>query len=217
MININSVNNIDCIKGFKEILPKSIDLILTDIPYSVVNRESNGLRILDKKSADNICFDLQSFLTECVRTCKGSIYIFCGTEQVSFIRQFLVKAGLSTRLIIWEKTNPSPMNGKHIWLSGIECCVYGKFRGAVFNEHCKNSILRYPSGRSKLHPTEKPLELFKYLIRVSSNAGDVVLDPCIGSGTTAVACMECDRNYIGFELNRKYYNICIKRIKSRKR
>jgi site-specific DNA-methyltransferase (adenine-specific) len=214
MIKINSVINVDCIKGFKEIPSKSIDLILTDIPYSVVNRKSNGLRILNKKSADNRSFDLECFLIECVRTCKSSIYIFCGTEQVSFIREFLVKSGISTRLIIWEKTNPSPMNGDHIWLSGIECCVYGKFKGAVFNEHCKNSVLRFPSGRSKLHPTEKPLELFKYLIKVSSNAGDLVLDPCIGSGTTAIASMECGRNYIGFELKKIYYNICIKRINS---
>lgn len=199
-------------KGFTRIPDKSIDLILTDIPYDVVNRASNGLRHLNKRRADVITFDLKDFLSECVRVCKGSIYIFCGTEQVSFIRERLVASGLSTRLIIWEKTNPSPMNGKNIWLSGVELCVFGKFRGATFNEHCKNTVLRYPSGRSKLHPTGKPLEMFEYLIKTSSSKGNIVLDPCLGSGTTAVAALRTGRQFIGFELSKSYFRKATKRI-----
>lgn len=208
----NTIYNIDCIKGFAAIRDKSIDLILTDIPYDVVNRSSNGLRQLHKRRADVMTFDLKKFLSQSVRICKGSIYIFCGTEQVSFIREFLVESGMSTRLLIWEKTNPSPMNGQSIWLSGVEVCVFGKFRGATFNEHCRNTVLRYPSRRSKTHPTEKPLEMFEYLVKVSSNKGDVVLDPCIGSGTTALACLNTGRTFIGFELSRTFYRKAIKRI-----
>jgi site-specific DNA-methyltransferase (adenine-specific) len=211
-MELNKIYNIDCIVGFKKIKSKSVDLVLTDIPYTVVNRRSNGLRILTKEDADIGTFNLNVFLKETVRVCRGSIYIFCGTEQVSFIRKFLVDAGLSTRLIIWEKSNPSPMNGEYIWLSGIEVCVFGKFQGASFNEKCKNSVLKFPSGRSKSHPTEKPLRLFKYLVEVSSNQGDTVLDPCIGSGTTAIACLESKRKYLGFEINTEYYNHCVKRI-----
>lgn len=211
-MDLNRVYNIDCIEGLKKIEDKSIDLILTDIPYTVVNRKSNGLRVLNKEHADIGNFDLKKFLKECLRVTKGSIYIFCSTEQVSFIREQLVSSKMSTRLIIWEKTNPSPMNGEYIWLSGIELCVYGKFRGAVFNEKCKNSVLRFPNGRSKFHPTEKPVNLFKYLIEVSSNKDEIILDPCIGSGTTAIACLETKRNFIGFELNKKYFNYCKKRI-----
>jgi site-specific DNA-methyltransferase (adenine-specific) len=211
-IEQNRIYNVDCITGMKKLKEKSVDLILTDIPYTVVNRKSNGLRVLNKKYADIGNFDLKKFLRECVRIVKGSIYIFCSTEQVSLVREFLVNAGMSTRLIIWEKTNPSPMNGEYIWLSGIELCVYGKFKGAVFNEKCKNSVFRFPNGRSKFHPTEKPVNLFKYLVEVSSNVGDLVLDPCIGSGTTAVACLEKSRNFIGFELNKKYYTYCKNRI-----
>lgn len=216
-IESNRVYNVDCIAGMKKLKGKSVDLILTDIPYTVVNRRSNGLRVLNKESADIGNFDLKKFLRECTRVVKGSVYIFCSTEQVSLIREFLVMAGMSTRLIIWEKTNPSPMNGEYIWLSGIELCVYGKFKGAVFNEKCKNSVLRFPNGRSKFHPTEKPVNLFKYLVEVSSNAGDLVLDPCIGSGTTAVACLEKNRKFIGFELNKKYYKYCNSRIHEWKR
>ncbi len=214
MLKKNRIYNQDCIESLKQIKSNSVQLVLTDIPYNVVSRTSNGLRVLDKESADIMNFDLSLFLSEIVRICNGSIYVFCGTEQVSDIRDFLVKAGLSTRLIIWEKSNPSPMNGEYIWLSGVETCIYGKFSGATFNEHCKNSVLKFPAGRSKIHPTEKPLKLFKYLVEVSSNEGDLVLDPCIGSGTTAIACLETKRNFIGFELNEDYYQKCIDRIEN---
>ena len=77
----------------------------------------------------------------------------------------------------------------------------GKKPKAVFNEHCKNTVWRFPNGRSKLHPTEKNLRLFEYLIKVSSNENNIVFDPCIGSGTTAVACEKLNRKYIGFDIN----------------
>jgi len=209
---LNQIHNVDCMEGFRLISDKSVELILTDIPYSVINRPSNGLRSLTKRKADKRTFDLGEFLAECVRVCRGSIYVFCGTEQVSFIREFLVKSKLSTRLIVWEKTNPSPMNGQSIWLSGLELCVYGKSRGATFNEHCKNTILRFPSGKSKIHPTQKPLELFEYLVSVSTQPGNLVLDPCMGSGTTALACLRSGRNFIGFEQSKRYFQKSLHRI-----
>lgn len=191
----------DAITTVRTLPDKSVDLTLTDIPYGEVNRKSNGLRNLDRGCADIVDFNLEDLLKELVRVTRGSIYIFCGTEQVSRIREYLVASKMSTRLIIWEKTNPSPMNGDRIWLSGIECCVYGKFKGSTFNAHCKNTVLRYPvvQGKKRIHPTQKPLELFKYLIEVSSNPGDIVLDPFAGSGTTVIACKELDRDYICIE------------------
>lgn len=143
---------------------------------------------------------------------KGSVYIFCGTEQVSLIRRTLVNNGMSTRLCIWEKTNPSPMNGKTIWLSGIECCVYGKFSGATFNEHCKNTVFRFPTVRGKLHPTQKPVKLLEYLISVSTNEGDTVFDPCMGGGSTGEACKNLNRNFVGIELNKDYFEKAKERV-----
>ena len=204
--------NDDCLKVMKQFDDKSIELCVTDIPYGKVNRKSNGLRNLDKHKADEVTFSLSDFLSELNRIIFGSIYIFCGTEQVSEIRGTLVKYGFSTRLIIWEKTNPSPMNGQHIWLSGVECCVYGKRKGAVYNGHCNNTVLRFPCGRNKLHPTQKPLDLIKQLIEFSSNKGGLVFDPCMGSGTTGIACKELDRNFIGIELDKDYFKIASERI-----
>lgn len=202
----------DCLEVMKNIPNKSIDMVLTDVPYNEVNRKSGGLRKLDKGIADSAVFNLQLLVEELTRITKGSIYIFCGTEQVSSFRAEMVKAGMSTRLCIWEKTNPSPMNGKKIWLSGIECCVFGRFPNSIFNYSCKNTVWRFPTARGKLHPTMKPLPLMEYIIRASSREGEIVLDSFMGSGSTGVACVNTNRRFIGIEKDETYFKIAEKRI-----
>lgn len=130
-IELNHCYNMDCIEGMLLMEQQGIkaDCLLTDLPYGEVNRESNGLRNLDKAQADSATFDLNTYLRQAVKVVNGNFLIFCGTEQVSDIRKFFVTQGMTMRLLIWEKTNPSPMNGKTVYLSGIECCVYAKSRG----------------------------------------------------------------------------------------
>ena len=201
---INSIHKSDCIELMNKIDTKYIDLTITDIPYEFVNKKSNGLRKLDKEEANTMNFNINEFLQEVDRVTKGSGYIFCGKEQVSEIFSYFNQKGYTTRLMIWQKTNPSPMNCQYTWMSGIETFVYFKKKGATFNEHYKNSIVSFPNGRSKIHPTQKPLKLFKYLIETSSNPKDIVLDPCVGSGTTTQACLDLDRNYIVGDINETY-------------
>lgn len=194
-----------------------VDLTLTDIPYDMVNRDSNGLRVLDKGVADVLTFDLETFLDELYRITKGSIIIFCGVNQVSDIYKFFAdkqKHNKGTvRQLVWKKTNPSPMNGQHIYLSGIENAIWFKKRGGVFNAHCKNTVFEYPCGRSKLHPTEKNHGLLKELILDNSNVGDIVFDPCAGSGAHLLCAKELGRNYIGCELNKEYFDVANKILK----
>ena len=202
----------DCLKLMKFLPDNSVNLTLTDIPYDGVNRASNGLRVLDKSKADIITFNLNEFLEEVYRVTKGTIIIFCGQNQLSEIFDyFKVKDG-TVRQLIWKKTNPSPMNGQHIYLSGIENAIWFKKRGSVFNAHCKNTVFEYPCGRSKVHPTEKNHDLLKELILDNSNETDIVFDPCLGSGTTAVCSVELNRHYIGFELDPQYYDVACKRL-----
>ena len=73
------------------------------------------------------------------------------------------------------------------------------------------SIIRF-SKENGLHPTQKPVALFEYLIKTYTIEGETVLDNCMGSGTTAIACMNTNRNYIGFELDEEYYETASKRI-----
>lgn len=210
---------------------KSVTMTCTDIPYGEVNKVRGAdkpfgggtktrqaftlgrARVLHKGAADELTFALSEFVAELVRVTAGSIYIFCGTEQVSELRRELGKyPKCSTRLLIWEKTNPMPLNAQYMWLSGIECCVYGRFPNATFNGHCLSPVLRYPIGTSKLHPTQKNLELIARLIEVSSNPGDIVLDPCMGSGTTGVAAYELGRGFIGMEQQPEYFQAALTRL-----
>lgn len=199
--------------GFKQLDDESVDFVLTDIPYNAVSRSSNGLRVLDKEKADVLTFDLPAFLEETYRVSKGSICIFCGKEQFSQIYAFFASKKGTVRPIIWEKTNPSPMNGQYVYLSGVELAVWFKKSGyKTFNAHCKNTVLRHPNGKHDIHPTQKNLALFEELIKDNTNRDDLVLDPCIGSGTTAIACINTNRNFLGFELDAEYCSKAKQRI-----
>ena len=205
----------DCLERMKEIPDGSIDLILTDIPYDGVNRESNGLRKLDKGKADVITFDIHEFLKEVDRICSGTIIIFCAKNQLSDVFNYFEnnKSG-TVRQLVWQKSNPSPMNGQHIYLSGIENAIWFKKRGSVFNAHCKNTVFKHPTGRSKLHPTEKNHALLIELILDNSNENQVVLDPCMGSSSTGVACLNTNRKFIGIELDDNYFDIGAERMRN---
>lgn len=215
---MNKLIHGDCLKVLKGVPNDKVDLTLTDIPYGEVNRDDNGLRKLNKENADIETFDLQEFLKEVYRVTKGTIIIFCGKEQLSEIHKFFSdeqkKNKGTVRQLIWEKTNPSPMNGQHIYLSGIENAVWFKKRGGTFNAHCKNTVFRYPCGRSKLHPTEKNHDLLKELILDNSNEGDLILDPCMGSGSHLYVASNLGRNCIGIELDNNYFEIAKNRIEN---
>lgn len=205
----------DCIDVMAKMNDSSVNFTLTDIPYDAVNRTSNGLRNLDKGNADIITFDLDKFLQEVFRVTSNSICIFCGKEQFSQIYKFFANIGKGTvRPIIWEKSNPSPMNGQYIYLSGVEMGVWYKKAGAkTFNAHCKNSVFHYPNGRSKLHPTEKNHDLLKDLIQDNSNEGQIVFDPCCGSAAHCLVARNIERKYVGIELDNQYFDIATNRLK----
>ena len=216
---MNKVHNIDCLEFMKQVPDNYFDLVLTDIPYEECDIDNNGIwnknsNINDMHKADKNTFSLHIFLKEINRICKGSFYIFCGIEQVSEIRKYL-NANHSTRLVIWEKTNPMPINGKYVFLSGIETCVWAKKSGAKFNESCRNTVFRYPLGIDRSsHPTTKPLKLFEEFIKISTDEGDKVFDPCMGSGTTAIASSSLRRNWCGCELEKDYVEIANKRLEA---
>ena len=88
MMEINKLYSGDCMKYMSQIEDGGVNLTLTDIPYGEVNRDSNGLRTLDKENADIMTFDLQEFLPELFRVTSGTIIIFCGKEQLSEIHKF---------------------------------------------------------------------------------------------------------------------------------
>ena len=203
----------DCIKVMQSMSDESVDFTLTDIPYNAVSRDSNGLRNLNKEAADILTFDLSEFLKDVYRVTKNSIVIFCGKEQFSTIYSFFANQPGTVRPIIYEKTNPSPMNGQYVYLSGVEMAVWFKKKGAkTFNAHCKNTVFKYPNGSSKLHPTEKNHNLLADLILDNTNENDIVFDPCMGSGSTGLVASRLNRDFIGCEIDDTYFGIAQERL-----
>ena len=195
--------NEDCMKVLKQIDDNSVDL-------------TN----FNKGDADIVTFELEPFIEEIYRITKGTIIVFCGQEQFSFIRNWFTnrqninKDKIMVRQLVWKKSNPSPVNGQYSYLSGLENAVWCKKKGATFNAHCKSNVFEFPCGRSKLHPTEKNHALLEDLIKDNSNEGEIIFDPCCGSGSHCYVAKKLNRRYMGIELNEEYFNIAKDRIEN---
>ena len=124
------------------------------------------------------------------------------------------------RFIEWIKTNPVPINSSINYLTNArEIALTGvKQNKPIFHSKYDNGIYQYPiyQGKDRIHPTQKPLNLFIELLQKHSNVGDVVLDTFAGSGTTPVACLKTNRQFYGCELDTNYYNQALKRINDNK-
>lgn len=221
MIELNKLYNMDYIEGIKNIDDNSIDLILTDIPYNI--SKTNNFETMKIKRTGvhfgewDINFNEDNlYLLERLIKKGGSLLIFHSMEQFLLLKNIFKNLTFKDR-IIWEKTNPMPRNRNRRWISNTEIISwYVKDNKWTFNrqnEKYESSILKYPIEKKRYHPTQKNLKMIEYLLKIHSNENDIILDPFIGGGTTAIACINNNRNYIGFELNPEYYEIANKRIR----
>lgn len=206
--------NGDCLN---EYIPKC-RLLLTDIPYEEVNRSDNGLRNLNKEKADDKTFEIQEFL-ETIYDSADIFIIFCEHRQLSEIYKFFgdkQKKKLGTvRQLVWCKTNPSPMNGEYIYLSGTENAVWFKKKGTgKMNTKCKKNYFMHSTGSSKFHPTEKNHKLLQELILDNTQENDLVVDTCMGSGSTGIVALQNNRDFVGIELDKEYFEIAKQRIEN---
>lgn len=227
-LEMNKIHNMDFIKGLELIEDESIDLILTDIPFNI-SQENNFKTMKDRKGRNGIDFgewdkgfDEQSLSALIPKLKKGgSIFLFHAFEQFGIIKDVFSNLELKDR-IIWEKTNPMPRNRDRRWISNIELASWYVKKGDKWtfnrqNDKYEGSVLKYPSesggGFKRYHPTQKNLKMIEYILKIHSNEEDVVLDPFIGGGTTALACKNNNRNYIGFEIDGNYYKVANDRLK----
>lgn len=215
----------DCLKLMKEIPDNSIDLIITDPPYELDNHGGGTTnlaqrKLVKEKHIDFISngFDYEKCFEEFIRiTKKSNFLIFCSNKQISKIMSYFENLKMSTTLLVWQKANPIPLcNGKYI--NDSEFIVYVRGKNAPFNNeadiHLKYKIKKYPTVSTKLrkHPTEKPISLLEDLIELHSFENNIILDPFMGSGSTGLACHNLGRNFVGFEIDEKYFNIAKERI-----
>ena len=105
-----------------------------------------------------------------------------------------------------------PVKGRVASSSESSPLKYSDGKTRIYTHKNPQSIIVFPKPNRTVHPTQKSTELFEYLIKTYTNEGETVLDNCMGSGTTGVACLNTDRNFIGIELDDKYFEIAKKRI-----
>lgn len=234
-MRLNYIDNIDCLEGLKEVPDKSVDLIVTDPPYGTTACKWDVIvpfeklwpeykRVL-KPGAACVVFGSEPFSTLLRASNLPGFkhdWIWEKEQGANFMnvkfQPYKVHEIISVFLCDKAHYHPQMGTGKP-YTSGKG--TSGDITGNVVKTQTQNTGTRYPrsilrfntdKARGSLHPTQKPLALIEYLIKTYSNPGDVVLDPFMGSGTTAVACVSTGRNYIGFELKEDYHSIATKRI-----
>ena len=220
-MRLNYIDNVDCLEGLKGLPDNSVDLVVTDPPY-LINyasryRKDKTYDFCSVIANDNNPELIQDCLLECYRVLKpdSAAYVFCSSKTLDTFMGFAVKAGFKVKnTIIWVKNN---------WTAGDLTAQYGqqyepllllnKGRAEIRGKRLSDVwTFNRVAGKEQIHRNQKPVELITRCIEKHSDLGAVVLDPFMGSGTTAVACIKTGRNFIGFEINEKYYAGSMERI-----
>ena len=225
------LTNESCFDLLPRIEKNSVDLVLIDPPYEVsrdtnfqsgeaTGRNTDRFRVsMDFGEWDQGFTGLDKVVKECYRILKpgGTMICFYDLWKITTLKGYYEDAGFKQlRFIEWVKTNPVPINSKVNYLTNArEVAVVGVKGGKpTFHSEYDNGIYEYPicHDKGRFHPTQKPIALFEDLVRKHSNEGGLVVDCFSGAATTAVACINLNRNFIGCELDKEYYDKSIKRI-----
>lgn len=227
--------NENCIDKMHKLKTNSVDCIVTDCPYHIVSggcttipRENGSSGILNRhntftrenaksgKLFDNNDIEFKDWLPQVYRVLKDDshAYIMINARNLKELQTEAEKVGFKFQnILIWDKGNITP---NRYYLNAYEMILMlRKGRARNINNMGMSNILRVPNiiGK-KTHPTEKPVDLMKILIENSTNISDIVLDPFMGTGSTGVACKNTDRDFIGIEIDKKYFDIAKERIEN---
>ena len=250
MIELDKIYNEDCLDGMKQIPDGTIDAVICDLPYGVLNGESEG------GSWDTI-IPFEPLWAEYRRVCKPTAAIVLFAQGMFTADLMHSNPKMWRYNLIWKKGDRASgfLNANRMPLRNHEdICVfydklptynpqmrtgfpnhtrghgggklkngcYGKFDPWVRSEVITTEkfplsiidIAKEHDVNKQFHPTQKPVDLLRYLVLTYTNEGDTVLDNCMGSGTTAIACIKERRHFIGFELSKEYFDKAVKRIKA---
>lgn len=227
MIELDTIYNQDCMDGLKLLPDKSIDLILTDPPYRTTNRGNyggTGGLFRNKQTMDGKIFKYNDtpcskYAPELFRVLKDDAHCYVMTNHVNLQEMLNIFTDVGFHFIkslIWDKGNK--IMGQW-YMSQYEYILFFRKGKAVRINNCGTSdIISIPNIKTKdqngknIHDTEKPVKLMELLIENSSQPGQLICDPFLGSGTTAVAAVKADRHYIGYEIDPGYFQICCDRL-----
>lgn len=249
-MEIDRIYQGDCLELIKQLPDKSIDCIICDPPYEVLNKNNK-----DAQWDRIIPFD--ELWQQYERVAKDDAAIILFAQGMFTARLMMSNPKLWRYNLIWQKGGRCSgfLNAKKMPLREHEDIVvfyrkqptynpqmtkclphernhsrgrqqgeqtnrcygeFGKAEDIITDLKYPKSILNFNRPHPQIHPTQKPVALIQYLIKTYSNENDLILDNCIGSGTTAVAAIKEKRHFIGMEINKEYYDIACKRVKEAK-
>jgi len=215
------INKLDFRRFLKRIPAGTVDLILTDPPYAISRKTGfksvkNGVDrfavSMDFGKWDHKSIDLQKLCDLSYESLRkgGTAIIWYDLWKITDLEMAMSKSGFKMiRLIIWQKTNPVPLNQSATYLSNSrEIAIVGvKCGKPTFHSKYDTGIYNAPIPRhngNRIHPTQKPVDLFSELIEKHSNLGDLVVDPFLGSGTTAISSIRKGRDFMGCDIDESY-------------
>lgn len=213
-MDINQIYNMDCFEGMKLMKDKSINSVVTSPPY---NRKRNDkYKDYNDDIEDYFAF-LCNFTDECLRLSKDYVFVniqknFYNKKDVfNYIGHYSDKI---VEIIIWEKSNPMPASGFNI-TNAYEFFICLADKPLKSNKtYTKNTLMTPVNSQTTLknHRAVMRTDVCEWFVTMFTKEEDVILDPFMGSGTTAVACKLHNRNYVGFEISQEYHQISIERI-----
>ena len=237
-LELNRIYQQDCIEGMRMIPDGSVDMILCDLPYGTTQNKWDSVISLNElwaqyeriiKPAGAIVLTAQSPFDKLLGASNLKLlryeWIWQKESGTGFLNAKKMPLKDHENILVFYKSlptyNPQFTEGKPYVCkqgSGSDNWNYGSSHGGsvTVNEGVRypKTVIKFNRDKDKHHPTQKPVDLFRYLIRTYTNPGEVVLDNCMGSGTTAVAATLEGRNWIGFETEREYVEIANKRLDS---
>jgi site-specific DNA-methyltransferase (adenine-specific) len=225
MLEINKIYNEDCIgeKGMCLIEDNSVDLCITDPPYKLTSGGCKGglkiefNQVSEKEKQSGVMFQIPEFkdwFPQVYRVLKdgGHFYCMCNDKHLENVLKVGRESGFKElNVLVWDKGMHTPLG---YYMKNIEFIVLFRkgYAKKINNMGSKALISIRGVFGNKVHPSEKPTELFEHLILNSSQENEIVLDPFLGCGTTAISSLNTKRKYIGFELDNTYYNLASERI-----
>ena len=203
---LNQINCIDWVEGIKAVENESVDLVVTDPPYGM-SFQSNYRTIKHKAILNDDNLDwLPKWKAELKRVCKpeAHLYIFCSWHNVDIFKKELSEVFNVKNILIWRKNNTGMGDLEGDYAPQYEMIIFCSNGQKKLNGGRDSNVLDAKRTGNDNHPTEKPVNIIRYLIEKSSKPGDLVLDTFAGSFSTAKACKEIKRNFICFEIEESY-------------
>ena len=245
-MELNKIYNEECLEGMKKIPDKSIDMILCDLPYGTTACKWDAIipfeplwEQYERVIKDNGAIVLtasQPFTTKLINSNIGNFkysWVWKKSKATNYVQARKRPLKYHEDIVVFAKKqhtyNPQMRKGFKPYKK-TQKENYDKDKSVFKDTRAPGSVSvssgeRFPStviefsnpNNKSIHPTQKPVALFEYLIKTYTNENETVLDNCMGSGTTAIACINTNRNYIGFELDEEYYKASLDRIEEHKK